>query len=179
MKILKSILLLAFVACSLISCKDDDDSGSVPGSGTWSFNYDGSTFILDKGSLIDFGGTGNSFNFDITLVSSGFSFDEFGDINGSGESVYFELWTDQESGLKNGTYDYNTSSQTDFTFSIGEVGVGCNDNGTCTFQDSADSGTVTINRSGNNYDISFNITTSTGEVITASYDGSLRSFSGL
>lgn len=180
MKTLKSILILAFVACTLFSCDSDDDSGSdVSGNGIGSFTYDGNDFSLNKGSLINYGGSGNSFNFDITLVSPSVSFDQFGDFNGTGDVIYFELWTDQQSGLKSGTYNFDSSSRSDFTFTIADVGVSCNENGNCTFEDAAMSGSVTINRSGNNYDISFNFTTNTGEVITGNYDGSLRSFSDI
>jgi hypothetical protein len=179
MKTLKSILLLAFITCAFLSCKDDDDNGGASGSGMGSFTYDGSNFALDKGSVINYGGAGNSFNFDIILGSPSLNFDQFGDLDGSGDSVYFELWTDQQSGLKSGTYSYDSSSEADFTFTIGQIGVGCDNNGTCTFQDDSRSGTVTINRSGSNYDISFNLTMNGGEVITGSYDGSLRSLSDL
>lgn len=179
MKTFKSILLFVFATCVLISCDKDDDNGDVAGNGTGSFMYDGNDFALNKGSIINYGGSGNSFNFDITLGSPSLSFDQFGDFDGTGDAIYFELWTDQQSGLKNGTYNYDPSSQSDFTFTIAEVGVGCDTNGTCTFQDSARSGSVTINRSGNNYSLSFSFMTDTDEVITGTYEGTLRSFSDI
>lgn len=180
MKTFKSILVLAFVIVASISCDSDDDNDTIGSdNGTGSLSYDGNEYALDKGSLINYGGSGNSFNFDITLGSPSLTLDQFGDFDGTGEVVYFELWTDQQSGLKSGTYNFDASSRSDFTFTIADVGIGCNQNGTCTFEDAARTGSVTINKNGDSYDLIFNFTTNTGELITGNYNGSLRSFSDI
>ncbi|WP_124979152.1 hypothetical protein [Nonlabens xiamenensis] len=175
MKIFKSFLLTAFVVVSLISCSSDDDGGSSS-SATGSFSVDGSSYSLNKGVVLNYGeGPTGIYNFDISLFSNGVNLDEAGEASGMGDVIYFELWTDQSSGLKEGTYSFSNSTE-DFAITVLSYGLDCNSQTEmCATEAEGEDGTLSISRDGNRYTLTFSIVTPDG-VATGTYSGVLRAF---
>ena len=178
MKKIRLYLVIMLLTSITFSCSDDDDAGentSFIGSGTGSVVVDGDNFTLSGGAVVDYGSYNDeTFNFDIELLSSDFVLTD-DSISGRGENVYFELLTDNATGLKNGIYTFNENGG-DFTFISSDVYLDYDfnlDDGTAI---DITSGTLEITRAGDNYDLQWNVEGSNGEVITGSYSGTLRLF---
>lgn len=166
------ILLFLFTASfALVSCSDDDDGGESNGTGN--VTYDGANFNLSQGFITDYGEEDGLYNYDITLLSDDFNVD-FADeeVVGTGEILYFELWTDQSSGLKNGTY-VMSDTEIDLGMTYAEFALNYNfdadDDG---FLEATD-GEITVNRSGNTYTLDFDLTFENGKSLNGRYVGTL------
>lgn len=161
------IFSLLFIS---VSCGSDDDNNDDDNGTTNEFVYDGTAYALTNGFIQEYGGA-SLFNFDITLYGGLVLQNE--QFSGTGEVVYFEMWTDQATSLKSGTYNY-AATESDLTFTIGEIGIDCDTTTqSCATNLVVASGTVDLDVSGSNYDVDFNLTTTTGENVTGTFSGTL------
>ncbi len=170
----RMFILLFFTSVTLMSCSTDDDGEEENGSGN--ANYDGTEINLDQGYIVDYGEYEGLYNFDITLLSDDFEIDIANEnIEGNGEMVYFEMWTEQSSGLKNGTYTLS-NGESDFGLTYAEFAMDFNPN-----EDEEEGGSylestvaeVTVNKSGSTYTLDFELTFENGKSLTGRYVGNL------
>ena len=167
-----SVALLAiFTSCG--EDKDPDPKMNPEGS----FTVNGEAFNLDFGYKEDFGSNDNgSFDVDVYLSSEAI------DLNTDGESlsnisvVYLDLNTNQRNELQTGTYTYG-DERDELVMVDASVGanISTDANGDVisgTLYIIVD-GSVTITQSGDNYTISFTLTSTEGTTITGSYTGTI------
>ena len=186
---MKKILLLIFTF-SLVACSGGDDDNVNPllndpnnPSQADVLSIDGTDYQLEDGWLVDFGqwGASNAVNIDLELISFEYEFDcnEGEDEDESsitdGQSIYFEMWTSQQGYLDSGTYEIvvqnNNNDYYPFNISYSDYALNQNDE---TSYINIDSGTVIVERSGNNYTVSWDTIDSNGNVVAGSYNGILQ-----
>lgn len=173
MEFRKSLFVLLVLASTLVfsSCSKDDDDDKGTSS---SFTYDGTTYSLDKGFLLDVGPNLNgSYDFDVILVSEGVSAGLRG-FSGNGEGIYFDLNTSSDMDLVDGTYNYATD-RAPFTFVDGTSAVLDYDfekeEGEEVF---VNGGAVNVKVDGDTYEFEFNLETPDGKTIQGTYRGKLE-----
>ena len=176
---MKKLLLLIFTF-SLVACSGgDDNNGSNSSSQSDEFSVGGTDYQLEDGYLLDFGqwGASDAVNIDLELLSFEFDFDCFNEVDESsiqdGQSIYFEMWTSQQGYLDSGTYEIvqNNNDYSPFNISYSDYALNQNDE---TSYINIDSGTVIVERSGNNYTVSWDTIDSNGNVVAGSYNGILQ-----
>ena len=179
MKKISTTLLMCAAVLFMASCSSDDDSSSDDlrfGSGDGTVTVDGNTFDFDKGIVLEYGENDDNgtFNFDIELFSGNISANLEEGISGTGNYMYLELNSDQESALKNGTYTFGFDD-TDLSLTDSEFYVDYNF-GTDDFTEfyNVTGGTVDLTRSGSNYTVTFDLEVNGSLPLTGSYSGSLR-----
>ena len=166
-------MLLIAVGMIFISCNKDDE-GELPTNG---FTYDGTTYALAGGFIEDFSENFglNSRDYDIYLVSSGISYSQTNEeFTGSGEIIYLDLNVNSTSQFVPGTFTWSTTRLPN-TIVDGGIGIACNVvSGSCSFEDDANGGTVTVSQNGTTFIIDFTLTLSNGQAVTGSYSGTLQ-----
>lgn len=178
MKNLYSAFVVFFViSLSVAGCKKDDNSSGTKNS----FKYNNAEYNLSKGFLENYGqaSSGEAYNIDLTLISSGFTIHEsngeIDSLSGTGDALYFELYTSDPTKLSVRDYAYDASqTMADGTFDMGFVGVqynASNDSGTLDF---INGGKLTVKSNGSAYELSFTGTTANGKSVTMTYNGSLN-----
>jgi hypothetical protein len=176
-------LLKPFVAILLLSifiagCKKDEEE-TVKNY----FNYNGTEFSLSQGFLENYGkyGTDEGFNIDLSLLSSGFTINESNgeveSVTGTGDGLYFEIYTSLPDKLDIRDYTYDAKeSYVAGTFSYGMFGTGFSiENETGSLFDIT-GGKVSVTSNGSEYEITINCTSSNGKTITGHYKGPLKYF---
>jgi hypothetical protein len=172
-------LLLLFFSLSLFTCSggdDDNDNDNNSPSQSDVLSVIGTDYELESGNLSNFGpsSTSNAVNIDLDLFSSGISVVGC-EAEGSGQDIYFEMWTSDEAFLDSGTYEIvsdDNYSLFDITYAdyILDLDVDSNSDPDWII---LDSGTVNVERSGNNYTISWDTIDENGNVVAGSYSGKL------
>lgn len=169
--------IIAILLLSLIvgGCKKDKEE-TVKNY----FNYNGTEFTLSKGFLENYGKSaaneGN--NIDLTLLSSAYTIHvkngEVDSISGTGDALYFEMFTSLPDKLDVRDYLYDeTESFAAGTFDIGMVGMGFNMDTETGSNFDITGGKVSVTSNGSEYEITINCTTSNGKTITGYYKGPL------
>ena len=171
--ILPKIFFILLTLISFSSCSSEDDEVN-DNDNTGNATYDGTSINLTQGAIINYGEIEEGvYNFDIDLLSDDFDIDfENQEVNGGGENVYFEMWTSQSSGLKEGTYKM-TNGEADFGISVADFSMNYNfdtDEGTIYEANDAE---LTLSKSGNTYSLDFTLSFSNGKTLTGKYEGSL------
>lgn len=152
-----------------IGCSDDEDAPKNY------FSYNGVTTNITAGLLENFGVTDQpTYNFDITLYK-GLSYNQTSGLMGTGDLIYFELFSSSATELVPGTYTYDALETTSAnTFDAGLIAMGFE-----VANETADeiiyiaSGTVTVKKDGSTYTIDIDCTSSGGGKISGYYKGSL------
>lgn len=166
---LLSFALIAVLGLSISSCSSDDDNGGTASE----FNYQGTSYSLSSGILESYGGT-NPYNFDITLLSSGLMINSTGDIEGTGDLIYLEMWSDDQTTLKEGTYTYSSQSAADLTFTNATAAINCSaQTQNCETTLDLVGGSVELSRNGQTWVLDFNLSTATGETVSGQYSGAI------
>ncbi len=160
-----------------VSCTSDDDSSSDSQN---KLTVDGKSYDLSKGSLENYGMNNmdsSIYNFDV-LLYSGFTYDAANEeYNGTGNYIYFEMYSSSATELVAGNYVYNATGYGANTFDEGYFEINYNtSNETNEMGDELTSGTVNVKKTGTEYEISFDGTTAGGKKVTAFYKGSLNYF---
>lgn len=164
------ILLSLFVISTLfVGCSDDEDTPKNY------FSYNGVTTNITAGLLENFGVTDQpTYNFDITLYK-GLSYNQTSGLMGTGDLIYFELFSSSATELVPGTYTYDALETTNAnTFDAGLIAMGFE-----VANETADeiiyiaSGTITVKKDGSTYTIDIDCTSSDGKKISGYYKGSL------
>lgn len=148
-----TVLMVSMLAAAvgLTSCSDDDDNGNAN-----EIKIDGKTLDLTKGEIAYYGPWEDSYNYDITLLSSSLSLNDMDGISGTGDIIYFESFTAAEE-LKAGTYIYSEDVRPG-TFDMGSIYINYNAS-----TDEVDhyymvsGGSYTVSMDGSNYTITFNL----------------------
>ena len=178
---MKKFLLLIF-PFSLVACSGgDDNNGSNSSSQSNVFSVGGTEYQLEDGALVDFGqwGASDAVNIDLELISFEYDINCFNEVDESsipdGQSIYFEMWTSQGSYLSSGTYEIVVPNVDDnySPFNISYSDYALNQNDEMSYIN-IDSGTVIVERSGNNYTISWDTIDENGNVVAGSYSGTLQ-----
>ena len=171
-------LLCVFLLAGLVltGCKDKEE---VDPANTLS--YDGTSYDLSKGILLDFGqlGTGQGHNIDLYLMSSGLTVHEKGGMpdsaSGKGELVFFEMFSPVANNLGVGTYNFDAlQSAAASTFDFGETLVNANyQTGTGDVYRIV-SGKVVVEKANDIYTITFDCKDNLGKPIKGFYKGTLK-----
>jgi protein involved in sex pheromone biosynthesis len=178
---MKNILTISILALVILfsGCrKDDDDKDN--NVGPHYFSYDGKKYALDQGLVINFGEMAPSlYNFDILLFSDDFDFgtpeNDFEDVSGVGNMLYFELLTDQQHGLGNADYLYDESNvYKKNTFISSWLMVAFNiATEQAQIEQEINAGKIKIARTGNNFELTIDSKAANGKVVKGYYNGIL------
>ena len=175
--------LLFLVAVTLVlstlhmACKkDDDDKNGNDKTKKNLMTYDGKEYDLAFGFIENWGDYFNSgaYNFDITLFSSGITYDTATDqTSGTGHIIYFELMSSSETQLVPGTYTFtNTGDYKANTFE--DAGFAINFNiTTLTGEIERDitGGTLKVAKTGNVYEFTIDAIAEDSKPVTGYYKG--------
>lgn len=170
-----STLFLASVL--LFGCSKSDDDDVEPAANN-SFIINDQEYALDAGLIENYGETDlDVYDFDITLYSSAVTVveedGEYYELAGEGNALYFDFASSTESDLAPGTYTYSDAYEVG-TFAVGAAVADADfgsESGTGYF---VESGTVTVEKDGDTYKITFDVTLDTGDNMTGSYSGLLK-----
>lgn len=167
----KNLFKIAIIILSVITftgCSDDDDDNA---KGT--FTYNGTTYELSNGVIESYGSiTKSSYHLDLTLYSSGLNYEKG---TGTGNALYFEIFSSSNSDLVAGTYAYDPEwTGEPLTFDFGAAYINFNITSESGTQVIINEGTVTISKSGSTYTITVNCKDANDNSITGSYTGSLK-----
>jgi len=162
-------LFVAFIAIGLLTfgCKKDTVKKNFLKIGDTEYE-------LTAGILENYGtyGGNGAYNIDFTVWTNGITLASNGySLNGSGQMMYCEMLSSNGTSLVNGEYTLNNSSTTPISFYSGEYTANYN-NGSGDWTNFS-TGTITVNQSGDTYEIDINCSTSTGVKVTGYYKGSL------
>jgi hypothetical protein len=169
-----SMLLLFAVVIMTAGCKKDDDGGT---SDSNYLEYKGERFSLSKGYVEDYGDLGGGvFDLDITLVSSSIDIvvidDEVDELTGTGNLIYIDFRSSVAKAVASGDYTYSASEDAE-TFIFGIAGVNYN----VTLEEGEElfvtGGTIKVVRSGNNYELDFDLQVNGADPLKGKFKGSL------
>jgi hypothetical protein len=175
MKTMKfSMLLLLAVVMMTAGCKKDDDGGSADSN---YLEYKGERYSLSKGYLEDYGELGGGvFDVDITLVSSSINIvvidEEVDELTGTGNLIYIDFRSSIAKAVATGNYSFSASEE-DETFIFGIAGVDYN----VTLEEGEElfvtGGTIKVVRSGNNYELDFDLQVNGTDALKGKFKGNL------
>lgn len=167
------ISIFGFVTI-LSSCKEDE-----PIEPKDEFVFKGTSYELAKGFVEDFGQVADTagrvyYNFDLSMVTSSISYDSVNEeFTGTGDIIYLELNTSNDSRLTNGTYTFDIGGGAS-TITTAQIGINVDvqnpfAGGSIHF---VDSGTVSVNIENGIYTVVFNLKVG-NDAITGQYTGTM------
>ena len=179
---MKNFLKILWITPLLLmfNCGDDDDDSNnvIPQADNVLIVGDVS-YDLEWGSLLNYGEFDTGIiNIDLELWSTGLIEPESGcDVEeGEGQGLYFEMFTSNETSLDDGTYTYNMDPAL-ITWDYGDYNLNLSSSNPDTNGDlwlELESGTVSIEKTGSNYNISWDLVDVNNVSITGTYLGSLN-----
>ncbi|MCU4166754.1 hypothetical protein [Carboxylicivirga caseinilyticus] len=179
-KVTDLLLGLTLMSLLFIGCSKDEDGDSTQSTG--SMTIAGETYDISNGILEYYGSWGASgapYNIDLVLYSDGITIKEVdgeAEPSGKGNFLYFEILTDTEATLPEGTYTFS-DSETAGTFDFSDYGINYDvANDDSDIYDYITAGTITVSKSNNIYTISISLTDSSDNTITGSFSGTLKYF---
>lgn len=170
---LRSFVLIFVLAVAIVGCEKDKDEKEN------SFSYDSNSYDTPKGYIDVYGANedNQSADFDVILCSSSISYNSTEEeYTGSGNVVYIDLNSSSLTELVSGTYTYDETRNPN-TFVDAGIYIDydlATYTGTEYYYDENTTGTVTINKSGSTYEISYNFTLETGKNVEGYYKGTLE-----
>ena len=166
-------ILTGLVICSLLGmagCSKDKEEGNY-------FLYGGVEYPLNQGVVQFYGQLteGAGYNFDVSLFSSGITFDEVeADLDGLGQAIYFEMFSSSATGLANGDYLFDMlATESALTFDKGNFGTYLNFDAQTGDVINIIAGKVTVSKSGDEYEFTFSGEIQGGETVTGHYKGNI------
>ena len=174
MKNFKTLLVLAFISLTIISCNKDDDGDS--GSSSSNFLKVGNKeYKLKAGVIEDYGSVSTGvFNFDVSLTTSSLT-TVGGQVLPTDEifsGIYFELYTSNENNLEKGVYNFSTSGAAN-TFEYGDIIIDATLGENEPIYYEISSGSFDVMDNGNTYNLKFQGQTADGQNFSGAYKGSL------
>jgi len=168
-KLFKAILILLTFGLISQGCSEDD-GGQYTNSNE--FSYDGSSYSLSKGAIIKYVSNKKSgpFQLDLCLASSNVNFDS---LTGTGNFIYFEMFSTLSTALTSGEYFPAETGET-FTFDSAAIFINYNltsEEGTSV---GLTNGSVTIFNNGSSYTVTINCQDANGKKVSGSYTGALQ-----
>ena len=143
------------------------------------FTYKGNTYELSIGLLEYYGqwsSSSDSYNFDIVLFSSGFSYNhDADDLTGEGHLMYFEMFSSSSNDLMPGTYLFDI----DETYAANTFGYGffaadyILEDETYSVGESIWAGSVEVSKTGSVYNITIDCADNEGNPVTGYFSGDL------
>ncbi len=179
---MRNLFLILFVSSLfVVSCGEDGNDNS---SFNNSFTYKSKTYSLAKAFSIEWGESNASdvYTTELYIVSSGItcaSSSSGYEISGKGNSLYFNIYSSSQSEIASGTYTYSESALQPLvnTFDYCEIDLGSDwDAETNDEWAEITEGTLTIEKSGATYVITFEGYDSNNNKVVASYTGMLSNF---
>jgi len=177
------ILFAILISISLFSCKKDDDDNNTDNS----FSFEDKHYKIANGFFWNYGSydDGNLSDIDLLLTSASLAYNNtVGEFTGTGEAIYIDFNSPSLTELAAGDYSYDKDYFSDEyatrkpnTFVYGEVYIGFNvENETGTFYetDENSTGTASIKKSGNIYEISFSFKVENGKNVEGFFKGELQ-----
>jgi len=171
MKTKSLILFLAIVPFLFSSCKKDDDDNRKN-----AFTIGATEYILDNGAAVFYGITveDGAYNFDIYLFSS--DIDYYAE-TGTGDRVYFELFSETFEDIQPGTYTFDANG----TGNAGTFGRGIKSVITTNYNvltevgtsHNVNSGTLQVSVSGDVYTFDFDLVLSDNTKVDGYFKGEL------
>jgi hypothetical protein len=168
-----SKLFVVAVLFILVSCSEDDKP-------VRKLVIDDETMKLAHGYLVDNGvyydnNEDQATQYDIILTTKDLTVDENVDPVGSGDFIYFELFSTEIDELPDGTYVFNDSYFLGDLLDV-QAGIGLGTDNNISFY--AVEGAITLKKSGDNYKITFDLTmvqegTETEVQVNGKYEGKL------
>ncbi len=144
------------------------------------FVYTVNEYPLEQGFIHNYGmpDGATGYNFDVTIHSSGVSYDRYRhEFLGKGHVVFFQMYSSSATELAGGTYRFvQGGNKEPATFDIANFGMNIDfteETGTIV---SAVSGVVKVSGSGDKRVFDFECLTSTGEKITGHFSGWIPAF---
>jgi hypothetical protein len=176
-KNLNGLWVLIVLATMFSGCKKDSKDEARNNA----INYEGKEYALSTGYLEYYGKVSSkeSYNMDLTIISSGLTIretnGEIDSVYGVGNVLYFEIFTSDSSFLDSRTFTFDPQETYEAgTFDNGIVGLNLD---VITFEGvyfPVVSGTVKVNKSGDEYEVTVNCKNGTGKTITAYFKGPLK-----
>lgn len=142
-----------------------------------SFTAAGTEYELSSGVIVSWEETSTKgvYSVDLVLLSKGIGINDMGMPTGKGNALYFQMLSSTLTDLPDGTYFYGKrSDNSPKTYFQGDAMINYDSTTMGSQTDiSITSGTVTIKKSGSEYEIYINCTGSNGKGVTGYYKGSL------
>ncbi|TDE16625.1 hypothetical protein [Dyadobacter psychrotolerans] len=171
-------LLCVFMLAGLVlsGCKDKEEVDPAD-----TVSYDGKSYDLAKGFMLDYGqlGTGQGHNIDLYLASSEIIIHEKAGMpdstSGKGQLIFFEMFSSVPNSLAPGTYNFDAlQSAVASTFDFGETLFNANyQTGTGEIYRIV-SGKVIVEKNKDIYTITFECVDYLGKPIKGFYKGALK-----
>ena len=162
---------LLMMGASMVSCDKDDDKEFEN-----KVTYEGTEYELNDGYLEYYGVWGDStYNFDITLVSSDVDYNVVSGIpTGTGNIIYFELFSSSSTELVPGTYVFDPDGTSEAnTFDEGNFALNFNFTTETGLVRQISLGSLIVEKEGSTYKLTIDCTDSAGKKITGNYEGTL------
>jgi hypothetical protein len=175
-----NITIIATVLISLLiaSCEKEKETEEI--KKTNHLKIGETEYTLSSGALENYGqdeaGIYDVYNTDLTLFSDGITItNEDGElvVSGSGQIIYFEMFSSTETSLDIGTYNLNIQPFSLKTFDYADYMIGWNQTVDDDDWTEIASGEVTVNKNSNEYEITINCTDENGQKLTGFFKGTL------
>jgi hypothetical protein len=155
MKTVQIIILMFFTSLLISQCSKDDNDVVETGVGIGTLTIKGIEYELVKGIIYkNTERTGPPYNFDIDLISAPTN-------NGIGSEtcnlVALEMYTATKDYLKSGTYNYDTNETSNAGTYTGIIAIDINENEGFSYAYGIKSGTVLVNRSDTEYEVTIDV----------------------
>lgn len=159
----------------MFNCGDeDDDSNNINPNADNVLIVGDVSYDLEWGSILNYGEYESGIiNLDLELWSNGIEPESDCSESGEeGQGIYFEMFTSNQTSLDDGTYTYNMNPELG-TWDYGDYALNLAD-----INDDPwillDSGSVTIDKTGSNYNISWDLVDMNSVSISGNFSGSLN-----
>jgi len=168
--LITGLLFIAVAGCKKDSKKDDATKNYL--------KVDGTEYDISKGFIVNYGGSGSIYNIDLVVVSSGLNIHDVNglpdSVSGTGNTVYFEMYSSVSDKISSGDYVYNDSGAAG-SFDYEDYMLNWN----TTTQPNAEtteitSGTVKVINSGTEYELTFSGKDVHNKIISGYYKGNLK-----
>ena len=173
-KYISCLVLSMLLVSMMVSCKKEDPVHNA-------FEYELIKYEIDEGMIEVYGKLSpdaSGYNLDVTLYSTGIVFDPIAEeFSGLGNIIILQKYSESSDELVSGTYNFDLSGNMDpFTFDIGRFGLFVNmdeQSGTIIL---ANSGTIKVSKSDDNWTFVFDCMTMANKSITGTFTGNLDSY---
>lgn len=171
-----ALLIFSAIFFVLFACKKDEETHSVN-----QITYNGENFELSKGIIESYGNFqgDEAFNFDVILLSSGFTVYEFNgepdSVSGTGNAIVMEFYSSDSTNLASGEYRYDVTRVAG-TFDYAEAVIDFNTETEEGTELEITGGTIMVSNKGSNYEFSFRLETSEQISLNGYYLGPLTRY---
>jgi hypothetical protein len=176
----KTVILLVLFSVSFLSCKKDKEE-IIPEEKKNQIMYDGSEYTLSQGLMtlcLQLNDSPPMFGYYLTFASPSISMDYSEDYpvySGTGDGLTFAIISNSLSDLPDGTYNYS-DNYNEFIFISGNLFLNydwSDYNPSATANSTVKSGTIKIQKSGTNYEVTIDCIMDNDKPLTAYYNGSI------